>query len=209
MDIKFTIMKRLVFIASVMMLPLMSYAQREVGILSFQPKAGLSVAYYTGDDGVDTKPRFGIVAGAEFEYQLMKELSLSAGMLYSQQGEKGKIKEPFQEVDLTAKTDYLNFPILANVYVAKGFSVKFGVQPAVNVKAGYSVSNSSFEWEGNLSYYGIHVKTFDLAIPVGLSYELKNFVIDARYNIGVTKMAEGDESRNRTFQFTIGYKKVL
>lgn len=202
-------MKRLVFIASVMMLPLMAYAQREVGTLSFQPKAGLSVAYYTGDDGVDTKPRFGIVAGAEFEYQLMKELSLSAGMLYSQQGEKGKIKEPFQEVDLTAKTDYLNFPILANVYVAKGFSVKFGVQPAVNVKAGYSVSNSSFEWEGNLSYYGIHVKTFDLAIPVGLSYELKNFVIDARYNIGVTKMAEGDESRNRTFQFTIGYKKVL
>lgn len=209
MDIKFTIMKRFVFIASVMMLPLMAYAQREVGTLSFQPKAGLSVAYYTGDDGVDTKPRFGIVAGAEFEYQLMKELSLSAGMLYSQQGEKGKIKEPFQEVDLTAKTDYLNFPILANVYVAKGFSVKFGVQPAVNVKAGYSVSNSSFEWEGNLSYYGIHVKTFDLAIPVGLSYELKNFVIDARYNIGVTKMAEGDESRNRTFQFTIGYKKVL
>lgn len=202
-------MKRFVFIASVMMLPLMAYAQREVGTLSFQPKAGLSVAYYTGDDGVDTKPRFGIVAGAEFEYQLMKELSLSAGMLYSQQGEKGKIKEPFQEVDLTAKTDYLNFPILANVYVAKGFSVKFGVQPAVNVKAGYSVSNSSFEWEGNLSYYGIHVKTFDLAIPVGLSYELKNFVIDARYNIGVTKMAEGDESRNRTFQFTIGYKKVL
>lgn len=209
MDIKLTIMKRLVFIASVMMLPLMAYAQREVGTLSFQPKAGLSVAYYTGDDGVDTKPRFGIVAGAEFEYQLMKKLSLSAGMLYSQQGEKGKIKEPFQEVDLTAKTDYLNFPILANVYVAKGFSVKFGVQPAVNVKAGYSVSNSSFEWEGNLSYYGIHVKTFDLAIPVGLSYELKNFVIDARYNIGVTKMAEGDESRNRTFQFTIGYKKVL
>lgn len=202
-------MKRLVFIASVMMLPLMAYAQREVGTLSFLPKAGLSVAYYTGDDGVDTKPRFGIVAGAEFEYQLMKELSLSAGMLYSQQGEKGKIKEPFQEVDLTAKTDYLNFPILVNVYVAKGFSVKFGVQPAVNVKAGYSVSNSSFEWEGNLSYYGIHVKTFDLAIPVGLSYELKNFVIDARYNIGVTKMAEGDESRNRTFQFTIGYKKVL
>lgn len=112
-------------------------------------------------------------------------------------------------MDLTAKTDYPDFPILANVYVAKGFSVKFGVQPAVNVKVGYSVSNSSFEWEGNLSYYGIHVKTFDLAIPVGLSYELKNFVIDARYNNGVTKMAEGDESRNWTFQFTIGYKKVL
>ena len=202
-------MKRIFLIASVMMLPLMVFAQREVGTLSFQPKAGLNVAYYTGDDGVDTKPRLGIVGGAEFEYQIMQKLSLSAGMLYSQQGEKAKIKETFQVTDITAKTDYLNFPILANVYVAKGLAVKFGVQPGVNVKAGYSVNNSSFEWEGNLSYYGIHVKTFDLAIPVGLSYELKNFVIDARYNIGVTKMAEGDESRNRTFQFTIGYKKDL
>ena len=202
-------MKRLIFIAAVMMLPLMALAQPEVGTLSFQPKVGLNVAYYTGDDGIDTKPRLGIVAGAEFEYQLMKKLSLSAGMLYSQQGEKAKIKETFQETDITAKTDYLNFPILANVYVAKGLAVKFGVQPGVNVKAGYSFNNSSFEWEGNLSYYGIHVKTFDLAIPVGLSYEYKNFVIDARYNIGVTKMAEGDESRNRTFQFMIGYKKNL
>ena len=54
-------MKRIFLIASVMMLPLMVFAQREVGTLSFQPKAGLNVAYYTGDDGVDTKPRLGIV----------------------------------------------------------------------------------------------------------------------------------------------------
>jgi len=43
-------------------------------------------------------------------------------------------------------------------------------------------------------------------VPVGLSYEYKSFVIDARYNIGVTRVAEGDESRNRVFQITLGYK---
>ena len=72
----------------------------------------------------------------------------------------------------------------------------------MNVKAGYTYDL----WEGDLSYYGIYVKTFDFAVPVGLSYEYKNLVIDARYNIGLTRMVEDDESRNRTFQFTIGYK---
>ena len=202
-------MKRLILIASVMMLPVMGFAQREVGTLTFQPKAGLNVAYYTATEGTETKPRLGLAVGAEFEYQLKKNFSLSAGALYSQQGLKVMVKEFLDDRSVTYRTDYINFPILANVYVAKGLALKVGVQPGVNVKAGYSVNNSSFEWEGNLSYYGIHVKTFDLAIPVGLSYEYKNFVIDARYNIGVTKMAEGDESRNRTFQFTIGYKKDL
>lgn len=198
-------MKRVIIIASVMMLSLATFAQREVGTLSLQPKIGLNVAYLSGDDGVDTKPRLGVAGGAEFEYQLMEKFSLSAGMLYSQQG----VKEIYQGVDMTVKTDYLNFPILANVYLFKGLAMKFGVQPAVNVKAGYFVDTKSLDWEGNLSDYGIHVKTFDFAIPVGLSYEYKNFVIEARYNIGITKLVEDDESRHRTFQFTVGYKKSL
>ena len=36
------------------------------------------------------------------------------------------------------------------------------------------------------------VNTFDFAIPVGLSYEFYNFVIDARYTFGVTKVFDQD-----------------
>ena len=57
----YDIMKKIFLIGSVMMLSVIAFAQRKVGTLSFQPKAGLNVAYYTGDDGVDTKPRLGIV----------------------------------------------------------------------------------------------------------------------------------------------------
>lgn len=52
------------------------------------------------------------------------------------------------------------------------------------------------------------IKGFELSIPVGLSYEISDFVIDARYNFGVTKVAEGD-SKNSVFQFTVGYKFAL
>lgn len=205
-------MKKTIFIASFMTLSVAAFAQHEAGTLSIQPKAGLNIAYYTGSEGVETKPRFGLVAGAELEYQLKKKIGLSAGVLYSMQGEKATIPAGFLErgdKQMTAKTDYINFPILANIYLVKGLALKFGVQPAVNVRAGYSFSSVYGDGEGSLSNYGIHIKTFDFAVPVGLSYEYKGFVLDARYNIGVTKLAEGDDSRNRVFQITIGFKSGL
>ena len=52
------------------------------------------------------------------------------------------------------------------------------------------------------------VKTVDLSIPVGLSYEYQNIVFDARYNIGVTKIADNVDSNN-VIQITVGYKFAL
>ena len=74
-------MKKTIFIASFMMLSVVAFAQHEAGTLTIQPKAGLNVAYYTGSEGVETKPRLGLVAGAELEYQLKKKIGLSAGVL--------------------------------------------------------------------------------------------------------------------------------
>jgi len=57
------------------------------------------------------------------------------------------------------------------------------------------------------------VKAFDFSIPVGLSYEFYNFVLDARYTFGLTKMFDEDkiklDSKNLAFQLTLGYKFTL
>lgn len=53
------------------------------------------------------------------------------------------------------------------------------------------------------------VKGFDLAIPVGLSYQYQNIVLDARYNWGVTKIMDDVDSKNSVFQITLGYKFAL
>ena len=50
------------------------------------------------------------------------------------------------------------------------------------------------------------VKGFDLAVPVGLSYEFKHFVLDARYTFGLTKVFDDFDTKNLTFQLTLGYK---
>lgn len=197
-------MKKFFFVASIMMASVSVFAQHEVGSLTIQPKVGLNIANYTGSD--DSDPRIGLAAGAEFEYQITNLFSMSAGVLYSMQGAKATETVQGVKANVTSKTDYINIPILANIYVAKGFALKFGIQPAFNVKSDYEVSAQGVSVSGSLSDLGVDIKSFDFAIPVGLSYEYKNFVVDGRYNIGVTKMVDNDDSKNSVFQFTVGYK---
>jgi hypothetical protein len=53
----------------------------------------------------------------------------------------------------------------------------------------------------------LKVNKFDLSIPVGISYEYKNAVIEARYAWGLSKiMNYGDPFYNRVIQLTLGYK---
>lgn len=191
-------MKKLFLMAVMALASVSSFAQHAVGTFSIQPKVGLNLANVTKGDG---DIRVGAVAGAEFEYQVSDIFSLSAGALYSMQGCKGEV----EGIDATVKLDYLNIPILANVYVAKGLAVKLGIQPGFNVTSKASVEKSGTKVTTDLD----GIESVDFSIPVGLSYEINNFVIDARYNLGVSKIMDGSDSKNSVFQFTLGYKFAL
>jgi hypothetical protein len=95
---------------------------------------------------------------------------------------------------------------LAQYYPIKGLAIKAGIQPAFNVRGKWSLDGES----GKMKDIGYEPKAFNLSIPVGLSYEYQSFVLDARYNIGVTKLfKDADQGRNSTFSITLGYKFAL
>lgn len=192
-------MKKILLTAVVMLASVASYAQQAVGTFTLQPKIGMNVASLTNCDGCD--PRIGLAAGVEAEYQATDIFSVSAGLIYSMQGNK----EKEEGVTLTTKLDYINIPILANVYVTKGLAVKLGVQPAFNVSDKQKLSGGKASVEAE----DVGAESFDFSIPVGLSYEYNNVVFDARYNFGVTNIADGGDSKNSVFQFTLGYKFAL
>lgn len=172
--------------ATVMLASVGAYAQHAVGSFNLQPKVGINIANLT--DAHDAwKSHAGFVGGVEGEYQATDIFSVTAGLLYSTQGMKGKGDDAE-----SWSPGYLNIPILANVYVVKGLAVKLGVQP------GFLVNKDDAK----------DVKTFDFTIPVGLSYEYANVVLDARYNWGLTKVFDYDglDSKNSVFQITLGYK---
>lgn len=189
-----TFMKKMILTAVVLLSSVATFAQRAVGTVSLKPQVGVVGATMTEFE--KTKMKVGFTAGAELEYQVSDIFSLSGGVMYAQEGVKfdtggdfkiGKTKIEFKD----AKTNlaYINVPVMANVYVVPGLAVKLGVQPAFAVDKG-----------------GTKAKGFDLAIPVGLSYEFANVVIDGRYNWGVTKVFDNLDAKNSVFQVTLGYK---
>ncbi len=192
-------MKKLVLMAAVMLASVGAYAQHAVGSLTFQPKVGMNIANFSEGDA---DSRIGLVAGVEGEYQLTDILSLSAGAVYSMQGAKMTVSGMGQSVKTTTKLDYVNVPVMANVYVVKGLAVKLGVQPGFKV-------NGKVKTNVGIGSKDIKAKTVDFSVPVGLSYEYENFQIDARYNWGVSKAFKYGDAKNNVFQITLGYKFEL
>ena len=55
------------------------------------------------------------------------------------------------------------------------------------------------------------MKTLDFSIPLGLSYEFSDFIIDARYNLGLTNIFDTSSVnvKNGVIMLTVGYKIPL
>ena len=194
-------MKKLMMIAAMMIAAVSANAQNEVGQITLQPKVGINIANLTGSGN---KAKVGVVAGVEAEYGISENFGLAFGALYSMEG--CKLKTTGMDKSLSVNLDYINIPILAQFYAAKGFAIKAGIQPAFNVRHKASYDGES----ADLKDAGIETKSFNFSIPVGLSYEYQSFVLDARYNIGVTKLfKDADQGRNSTFSITLGYKFAL
>ena len=174
---------------------------RDNGTFTLQPKVGVGIGLLSGEwksvSGVDNKSRTGLVAGVEGEYYVNDWLGIAAGLSYAQQG--WKFEGLGQEE--TTKLDYLNIPLTGNFYVAKGLALKTGVQ-------------FGFLMNGKVEDTDIKdaCEKLNLSIPIGVSYEISDFVIDLRYNLGLTKTNKedkGNKVRSDLFQITLGYKFAL
>ena len=173
----------------------------------------------------DTKNKLGVTFGVEAQYQFTSVFGLSLGAFYAHQGATYKTKgfdvtdsENVRLIindDIKVKLHCINVPLLANVYVWKGLSLKAGIQPEFIVGKKMDV-DCSLVYNGQTTSTNSHrdagVKSFALSIPVGIGYEYKNFVADLRYCLGVTDVNDNAKDRfsgtahNMALSFTLGYK---
>ena len=163
-------------------------AQHEVKSLSLQPKIGLNLSKLTNHYDSDFKP--GMVVGLDAEWQTKAKFGWSVGLLYSQQGTKYALGD----------FNYINVPMLANFYVARNLALKTGLQLGFNVSNGYTIEGSGMKENRN----DPDVKAVEASIPLGVSYEFNQFVVEARYNLGLTYAVP--RTKFSTFQFTLGYR---
>ena len=196
-------MKKL-FLAAVALMATMSLNAQQMFL---KPMVGGTLATVTGDHTDDAKMKLGLVGGAEFGYQIADPFAVTVGALVSMQGAGQKDTDYFRDASTTLT--YLNIPIMANYYVIPGLALKAGIQPGFMLSAKskgeehYGGGWVEYDHSGTDGY-----KTFDFSIPLGLSYEFSDFVVDARYNLGLSNIYDDSNHtvKNSVIMLTLGYK---
>lgn len=185
--------------------PLSASAQHEEGDVTVQARVGMNLSTMTDYN----RAKFGYVFGMEMEYHTTDYLSLSAAILYSDQGAVDKDDSGKVELDL----DFVNVPVMLNWYVLPGLALKAGIQPGFRTKATARTDGVKADVDQLLNQLSteqgetVEMRKFMLSVPMGLSFEYRNIVLDARYNLGVTPILKGgDDYHNSVFQLTLGYK---
>ncbi len=124
--------------------------------LEWGVKSGANLSWHTevfataGLSGsIEQKMRTGFYAGMFAEKVFSRRFGLQAELLYSQTGTKFEVGEH----SFAIKTDYIVLPVLAKLYVFRGFSVDLGPQLNCLVVAGHRQSESAIRAAGG-RYFG-------------------------------------------------------
>jgi len=188
------------------------------------------------DQILKPKSQAGFLGGLDVEFRATEYLGVSLGAYYARQGCRWADYEERMDVNSARSNeegryfgyknkhlnlDYINVPLMLKAYVAPRFAVMAGAQVGFlcgDGKVKEEVTPLTKDKNGSTWYedsqdteYSYPAKKVAVSIPVGLSYEYMNVVLDARYNIGLTKAnKEGAaDSKNRVFAFTVGYRFTM
>ena len=194
-------MKKLFTIIATAFIALSVSAQSEAGSFTLQPNVGFTYTTATGDWGKGTDGAFAVTAGVEGMYMVNDKFGAALGVNLTGYNTSVETRKD----DVIYSNYYFNFPVTANYYVAPGLAVKAGI--ALNLLStakidGYDEYDFGFN---SLKVKDMYKSTF-FSVPVGVSYEFNSFVFDARYNIGISKVAKDDDGSFNALSFTVGYK---
>ena len=196
---------------------LIGYAQQPTGTFSVKPFVGTTITKLQPitDNKVDMK--LGAVAGAELEYQLLDKASVAVGVQFLTQGSRAKqtIEDNGSTVRKSLNSEYISIPLTFNYYVIPNLAIKAGVECNIPTRTQMIYKQNEGKFPHDLS---IELTHFLVALPIGVSYEYNNFVLDARYSLPLSNISKGRymaldsvgefplNGKFHTFQITLGYK---
>lgn len=182
---------------------------------------------------VKSKSQAGFLGGLDVEYRATDYLGVSLGAYYARQGARwgdyemavqgdagnNGVKKYTGVKDHRLNLDYVQVPLMLKAYVAPQFAIMAGAQVGFLCGDGKMLSEETDLEKDNKTGSTLYkesrdvestyaAKKVNVSIPVGLSYEYLNVILDARYHIGLTKVNKvgGGDSKNKVFTFTVGYR---
>jgi hypothetical protein len=182
--------------ASAQMVP-----RTRVGVL-----AGVNFANLSGSDANGSSSRTGIVGGLSFDFHVAPHWGVEIDGLYSQQG----AKIDFGESDkATLHLDYVQVPVLLRYRFPTHTTVHpflaVGPQVGFRIKCDASLGSDSESCENTV---GQNAKSTDFsgtaAAGLGFGFGKQEFSLQARYNMGFTKIFDDANVKNKVFSVLAG-----
>ena len=230
--------KKLIFGLLSLMVSTAAVAQSE-SKWAVKPMAGMTVATLTGDDTSDISSSLAWAGGVEASLKLSDRLSLSSGVIYTRERVKSDSRQAVSTLSMSMELsnarmtfERINVPLMADLHLGYGISLKAGLQAGFRIGYTATVDYEGFyvkptdqnvlvgspEWQAQprvpvsgkeTSHNATAIRTFDLSVPVGLSYEWKNVELDVRYHFGLTNIMKDQNAKRRYLMVTLGYNFQL
>ena len=162
-------------------------AQMRAGI-----KGGLNVSNLYLNDIDDEHARYGFNAGVYGQVFSTETFAIQPELLYSTRGTKAEYGGLIDET-IKFNLNYLDLPVLAVFKLGDAAEIHVGPY------AGYLL-NSNISYSGDLSngtekVNRDNLKPFDFGVAGGFGLNFGPMQVGARYNLGLTKIADSDVAR--------------
>lgn len=174
--------------------------------ISFGVKGGVNFATLNGGD-IDGSPdsRTSFHAGVFAEFPITTMFSIQTEALYSGQG--AELNSRGSDGDRAElQLDYINVPVLAKFYILEGLSIEAGPQFSflLNDEVDFNPNSNGGD---NPTPFRDSLKTFEFGVAGGLTFQTPiGIFATARYNQGITKIADDLDIQNSVFQLGVGFK---
>jgi len=183
--------------------------------ISFGVRGGLTVANLSSIDlassmwlpSREQKPRTSFNVGIYGQYPLNEKMALQAELFYS--GEGVKFKNGGNEAPEQIKLNYLSLPVFFKYNIVKNFYAMAGPQIS------YLLAAHSIYENGSVNISSEHNKIAIGLVPA-IGYDWKNFSINLRYQIGLSKLPKSsyggnlpysnDNVKSNVFSVVVSYK---
>ncbi|MCK0132073.1 PorT family protein [Flavobacteriaceae bacterium F08102] len=161
-------------------------------------KGGYNLSAITYDGSEETGHRHGFHVGMYGNSSITNTLALQMELLYSQQGYK--IED--NSGTFIQKLDYINLPLMLQIYPVQSFYLESGAQIgwAVSHKEIVDSNFDLFDTETTFNPY-----TFDWGFNFGAGIKLDSGLnFGVRYHLGMGEIYEEGGTKNRIWQFSMG-----
>ena len=208
------------------------------GITAKGIKGGLNLANWTGDDADfdfdggygNKKMRTGFVFGGFITYEMNEMFSLQPELLFTMKGAKYEDEyteeednyEYYEKTEISMNCNYLEIPVLAKLKIPMEGNIKPNVflGPALSIALSttYDVDFEYKEYEdgqlvdeesGSVDADIEFIKDVDFGLVFGAGVDFGKITVDARYNMGLSSIADEDEDdvkiKNSVISIMLGY----